>query len=76
MGALSHAGGPQLPARRVKQRQQFGGPVALILMRLMLSAAVGLPAVPGIGLGLIGTGLVLGPYRKPLSLALPVGAFN
>jgi len=69
IGRLSDGAYPYLSARRMKEGQHFGGSPANIFVRLMTRIAFGLPTLPWLRNGLIGSGLVFTPGRNACLLA-------
>lgn len=64
------------PAGRVEERQQFGGAVAHVFMRLLRGLSLRLPALAGIRHGLKRPRLVFGVHRQSQLFAHLIGLFD
>jgi hypothetical protein len=65
IGRPKHSLGADGSDRGTKQGQQLGRSSVHMCMRLSGGMAVGMPAGPWLGNGLIGTGFILAPHRQP-----------
>jgi hypothetical protein len=72
IGSAGHAFGPDPTAGGVEQRQQFRRPTPDVLMGLAGRFPRSLPRGPGLRNRLVGSGLILTPYRYPRGLRFPV----
>jgi hypothetical protein len=76
IGAAGDAFDPHLPRRGTKQRQQFHGSQTEVLVRLPPGMRLRLPAVAGIGHGLIRARFILTGDGHPARLRLAVRLLN
>ena len=60
----------------MKQRQNFGGSIAEILVRLTGRLAFGLPTLASLGDRLEGAGLIRAPHRQAQVLAEAISVFD
>src|ERR671932_1534078 len=72
IGRTPHPLGLDHSRRRPEQRQELGGPISDILMRLPGRLSFQFPALAGIGDGLIGACLILAAQGNPRRFCLPV----
>lgn len=76
IGTASHSLHAHLPARRVKQRQDFGNPVSHVFVRLTGGLSFRLPTGPALRNRLKRAGLVGTPDGQSQRFAERIGVFN
>jgi len=76
IGGAGDAPGTQGTGGRAKERQQFGGAAAEILVGLARWLGLGLPGRAALRDGLVGSRLILAEQRNPCSLRLAVRSLN
>ena len=70
IGSREHSLGVHLARRRAKERQQFGGATALVLMGLCSGMPLRLAGGPRLGDGLIGSSFVFIELYDPICFCL------
>src|SRR5512143_1267941 len=76
VGAVGDPLDPHVAGGGMKEHQELGRTTAEVLMRITFRCAGGLPAMARLWNRLVGSRLILTPYRKPAPFALPVSGLD